>query len=67
MMVEFSVRPDDDEKFYSISDVAKKYGVSEVTVNKWLKKKEMVGFKFGRKWRIPESSVISFIQKSTST
>jgi len=38
--------------------VAEGFHVSERTVRDWLKKGRLKGFKFGRKWLIPENQVI---------
>jgi excisionase family DNA binding protein len=56
-----------DEKLYEPSEIATEFNVSHSSVVRWLKKGDLHGFKIGSKWKVPETSLKMFIEKSTST
>jgi len=53
----------EDERFYSIEEVAKILNVSDGAVRKWLKARALKGIKLGRIWRIRESDFDKFLKK----
>lgn len=46
----------------TLQEVAKELRVSELTVNRWLNKGKLKGFKVGHKWRIREEDLDDFIK-----
>jgi len=57
----------EDERFYSIEEVAKILNVSDGAVRKWLKAGALKGIKLGRIWRIRESDFDKFLREREST
>lgn len=57
----------EDERFYSIEEVAKILNVSDGAVRKWLKAGALKGIKLGRIWRIRESDFDKFLKEREST
>ncbi len=57
----------EDERFYSIEDIAKILNVSDGAVRKWLKAGALKGIKLGRIWRIRESDFDKFLKEREST
>ena len=53
----------EDERFYSIEDIAKILNVSDGAVRKWLKAGALKGIKLGRIWRIRESDLDRFLRE----
>jgi len=56
----------EDERFYSIEEVAKILNVSDGAVRKWLKARALKGIKLGRIWRIRESDFDKFLKERES-
>jgi len=56
----------EDERFYSIEEVAKILKVSDGAVRKWLKAGALKGIKLGRIWRIRESDFDKFLKERES-
>lgn len=52
----------EDEKFYTIAEVAEMLKVSEGGVRKWLKTGKLKGVKLGRIWRIRKSDLEEFLE-----
>jgi excisionase family DNA binding protein len=46
------------EKLLSIAEAAKFLNVHEKTIRRWLKNGEIEGLRFGRLWRIKESTIL---------
>jgi len=57
----------EDERFYSIEEVAKILNVTDGAVRKWLKAGALKGIKLGRIWRIRESDFDKFLREREST
>jgi len=57
----------EDERFYSIEDIAKILNVSDGAVRKWLKAGALKGIKLGRIWRIRGSDFDKFLKEREST
>ncbi len=53
----------EDERFYSIEDIAKILNVSDGAVRKWLKAGALKGIKLGRIWRIREGDLGRFLRE----
>ncbi|MEW6274946.1 MAG: helix-turn-helix domain-containing protein [Bacillota bacterium] len=53
----------ENERYYSPSEIAKKYNLKEGTVRKWLYKGDLKGIKLGGLWRIPESALEEFLKR----
>jgi excisionase family DNA binding protein len=53
----------ENEKYYTPSEIAKKYNLKEGTVRKWLYLGELKGIKLKGLWRIPESALQEFLKK----
>lgn len=53
----------EDEKFYTIKEVAELLKVSDGGVRKWLKTGKLKGIKLGRIWRISKSDLEEFINE----
>lgn len=53
----------EDERFYSIEDIAKILNVSDGAVRKWLKAGALKGIKLGRIWRIREGDLDRFLRE----
>ena len=53
----------EDEKFYTIKEVAELLKVSDGGVRKWLKTGKLKGIKLGRIWRIKKSDLEEFINE----
>jgi len=53
----------EDEKFYTIKEVAELLKVSDGGVRKWLKTDKLKGIKLGRIWRIKKSDLEEFINE----
>jgi len=52
------------QKFLSPEDVAKRLGISNKTVYKWLNEKRLRGAKMGHLWRIDSSDLDRFIEEA---
>jgi len=53
----------EDEKFYTIKEVAELLKVSDGGVRKWLKTGKLKGIKLGRIWRIKKSDLDEFVNE----
>jgi len=53
----------ENEKVYTVSEVAEALRVTEYTVREKLRSGELRGFKITSHWRIPESALKEFIEK----
>jgi len=53
----------EDERFYTIKEVAELLKVSDGGVWKWLKTDKLKGIKLGRMWRIKKSDLEEFINE----
>ena len=53
----------EDEKFYTIKEVAELLKVSDGGVRKWLKTGKLKGIKLGRIWRIKKSDLEEFVNE----
>ncbi len=53
----------EDEKFYTIKEVAELLKVSDGAVRKWLKSGKLKGIKLGRIWRIKKSDLDEFVNE----
>ena len=53
----------EDERFYSIYEIAELLNVSDGAVRKWLKAGALKGIKLGRIWRIRESDLDRFLRE----
>lgn len=55
------------ETFYTVQEVAEKFKVSDRTVITWIEEGKLGAFKMGRKYRIPESSITTFLNNTATT
>jgi excisionase family DNA binding protein len=53
-------------KTYSVEEVAKMLGISEVTLRKYLRNGVIHGSKIGQAWRITEEEVKEFYDKNSN-
>jgi len=53
----------EDERFYTIKEVAELLKVSDGGVRKWLKTGKLKGSKLGRIWRIKKSDLDEFVNE----
>jgi len=53
----------EDERFYTIKEVAELLKVSDGGVRKWLKTGKLKGIKLGRIWRIKNSDPEEFVNE----
>ncbi len=53
----------EDERFYTIKEVAELLKVSDGAVRKWLKSGKLKGIKLGRIWRIKKSDLEEFVNE----
>jgi len=53
----------EDERFYTIKEVAELLKVSDGGVRKWLKTGKLKGIKLGRIWRIKKSDLEEFVNE----
>ncbi len=53
----------EDERFYTIKEVAELLKVSDGGVRKWLKTGKLKGIKLGRIWRIKKSDLDEFVNE----
>jgi len=53
----------EDERFYTIKEVAELLKVSDGGVRKWLKTGKLKGIKLGRIWRIKNSDLDEFVNE----
>lgn len=53
----------EDERFYTIKEVAELLKVSDGAVRKWLKSGKLKGIKLGRIWRIKKSDLEEFLNE----
>ncbi len=52
-----------EEKFYSPKEVAEILGITQRTMQEWLRKRKIKGTKLGKLWRVKESELQKFIKK----
>ncbi len=52
------------ERLYTVAEVSEVFGVSELTIGRWLRAGKLIGIKAGKGWRITESDLQSFIDKN---
>lgn len=52
------------ETYYTVQEVAEKFKVSDRTVRNWIEEGKLEAFKFGREYRIPETSIQALLQAS---
>ena len=53
-------------KVLTVPEFSEQTGVSQSTIRRWLKNKELRGTRIGRKWLIPFSELHRIIDPSTS-
>lgn len=46
--------------FYSLEDVAERYGVSIRTVRRWIKKGDLIAHRFGHQYRVSAADLETF-------
>ncbi len=56
----------DDKKLLTPLDVADRLQVNERTVNIWLRKGRLRGFKIGKEWRISPDDLQAFLEASAN-
>lgn len=49
-------------EYLTVEQVASKLGVSLTLVRRWLQDKELVGYKFGRDWKVKPEDLEKFIE-----
>lgn len=54
------------EKYYTLSEVAKRLKLSTRTVRRKLSTQELSGFKIGNQWRFTENHIRSFVRRQSS-
>jgi excisionase family DNA binding protein len=55
-----------DDKFWSMGQVAERLGVHWMTISRRIKNGELKSFKIGRRVIIPESALMSYLEKYQS-
>lgn len=55
-----------EEKYYTVTEIAKKYAVSNTAVTKWIREGKLKAVRLGNVWRIPESALKEFLKQNTS-
>jgi excisionase family DNA binding protein len=53
-----------NEKLYTVVEAAEMLHVAERTIAQWLNSRELKGWKAGRRWLIPESSIDSYLRRA---
>lgn len=56
----------EEEKFYTVEEVAKKMRVAASTVYRMAQKGEIPAIKFGRAWRFSERKLAEFLEKQSN-
>ncbi|MDD5103923.1 MAG: helix-turn-helix domain-containing protein [Candidatus Peribacteraceae bacterium] len=51
------------QEFYSLSEVAKRLGLSKMTIYRYVKAKKLSAYQFGRDFRVRAEDLERFIQK----
>jgi len=54
-----------EEKYYSVSEIAKKYAVSNTAVTKWIREGKLKAVRLGNVYRIPESALKEFLRQNS--
>jgi excisionase family DNA binding protein len=49
---------------YTVIELSKKFDVSPLTIRNYIKKGDLKGRKFGRKWLVPESALKEYFNNS---
>ena len=49
---------------YTVIELSQKFDVSPLTIRNYIKKGELKGRKFGRKWLVPESALKEYFNSS---
>ena len=52
------------EKLYTVQEASEVFGVSPLTLGRWLREGKLVGTKIGKQWRITETDLQDFINKN---
>ena len=55
------------EKLYTLKAVAEAFGVSELTIGRWLREGKLIGTKIGKGWRVTESDLQRYIDENRQT
>lgn len=53
-----------EETYYTIQEIAEKFKVSDRTVRNWIEEGKLEALRFGREFRIPESSLKKMLSNS---
>ena len=52
------------ERLYTLKEASEALGISPLTLRKWIIAGQIVGAKIGKQWRVTETDLQSFIEKS---
>lgn len=52
------------EKLYTVQEASEVFGVSPLTLGRWLREGKLIGTKIGKQWRITETDLQDFINKN---
>lgn len=56
-------KPEEEEKYYSIEDVAELLSVAYLTVYRWIQSSKLVAVKAGKQYRIRKSDLDNFLEQ----
>lgn len=54
----------EQEKYYSIKEIAEKLSVAYLTVYRWIQNNKLVAYKAGKQYRIKKEDLEEFVKKS---
>ena len=57
--------PNIKERLWTTEEIAQHFKVTTTSVARWLRRGELEGIRLGGVWRVPEGSLVEFIEKST--
>jgi excisionase family DNA binding protein len=50
------------ERYYTVAEIAKKYGVSKTGITKWIREGKLEAVRLGNVYRISESALVEFLK-----
>jgi excisionase family DNA binding protein len=56
---------ENQERYLSSKEIAKRLNVSAVSVRKWLRQGKLKGVRAGKLWRVLESDLEAFLERDT--
>lgn len=55
-----------EKEFYTVPEIKKILKVSTQTVMKYVKKRDLIGFRIGNQWRVSKKSLEVFIDRNSN-